>query len=131
MHKLPTNPPGLIPAFEKLCSSFPPDSIPDLRKGVDATLDRLTRMKDDYLGPNLDTAQEIAKRMCYLIENYQNYPADKHPLIVGALRYFIIEQDSLPDQRPIIGFDDDIRVLNYVLEQLGISGMFLDVPGQE
>lgn len=128
MYELPKTPPELRTTFEHLCRSFPPDCIPELRMGVHAALERLSHLKDSYLGPNLELAQDIARRVYYLIENYQSFPPEKHHLIVGAIRYFMIEKDIVPDSRPITGLDDDARVVNYVLEQLGIPDMFIDMP---
>ena len=125
MYDLPKHPADLIPTFEDLCRTFPPDSIPELRKGLDATLEHLSRLQDAYLGPHLETAQAIAERLYLLIDKHQSYPSEKLPLIVGAIRYFIIGEDSVPDHKPIVGFDDDVKVLNYVLDQLGLTDLCL------
>jgi len=112
--------------FQKLCHSFPADSIPQLRLGIDAALERLSKTaSDDYLGPHIGTARRIAERLNYLIDNCGKFPRQKLPLIVGAIRYFIIEEDAVPDSTPLVGFDDDIQVLNHVLEELGLEHLFV------
>lgn len=120
-------PPKAGQTFEKLCQSFPPESIPQLRVGLSAAMERFSRSTGEFLGPHLATATKIAQRLYYLIDNYQKLPQAKLPLVVGAIRYFIIEDDAVPDSTPIVGFDDDVRVLNHVLEELGLAAMCLEI----
>jgi len=127
MHSLPPDS-KLLSRFEDLCRTFPPDCISELRKGVTAAMHRLSEMEDSFIGPNLQMAQQVADRILFLIDRHREFPAEKHPLIVGAIRYFIIECDCVPDSKPITGFDDDARIINHTLEQLGVADRFIEIP---
>ncbi len=72
----------------------------------------------DFLGPDLQIAQSLFETSRRLLESYESYPSEKQALIIGAVRYFIMHRDSLPDAHPIAGLDDDLAVFNYVTERL-------------
>ena len=39
--------------------------------------------------------------------------------VVGAARYFVSENDEVPDAHSCTGLDDDVRVFNHVVALLG------------
>ena len=63
----------------------------------------------------------------FLLENYEQFSVPQRRLIIGAVYYFAMSEDGSPDSTLATGFDDDIKVMNYVLEELGVEGMFIDI----
>jgi uncharacterized membrane protein YkvA (DUF1232 family) len=61
-------------------------------------------------------AEKIAAAVTTLLAEYEQHPPEHQALIVGAARYFIAEDDLEPDTGSILGFDDDARLLNAVLD---------------
>lgn len=84
--------------------------------------------QEDLLGPNIILATEIHSRFEELLLSYANFEISDRALIMGAINYFLAPRDLIPDHTPISGFDDDVRILNYVLEQIGKSELcILDI----
>jgi len=119
--ELPGTPSEVATTFLNLCRSFPLEAIPQLTQAVSATVDKFDQTKDSYLGPDIHIVHLISEQINFLLDNYQNYSDEQQQLIVGAVRFFIIEKDCIPDYTPITGLDDDLKVLNYVLGQLGLQ----------
>jgi fructose-1,6-bisphosphatase len=46
---------------------------------------------------------------------------------VGALRYFVSDDDSFSDLEFASGFNDDAEVMNHVLEELGLEQEVIDI----
>jgi uncharacterized membrane protein YkvA (DUF1232 family) len=76
---------------------------------------------------DLKTAREVASRCRLLLEHYEEFSDHEKSLVAGAVRYFVIDDDPLSDEIFATGFDDDAMVVNHVLEQLGIDGMFIEL----
>ena len=113
-------PASLVRAFDRMCGELPEVSIDALRAAVAAAHKRLEQAQGELLGPNLELAGQIAARLNMLIDEYPQIPCDKRRLVVGAVHYFNLEQDSIPDLKPLTGLDDDIWIVNYVLFKLGL-----------
>ncbi len=81
--------------------------------------------------PNMNTQRlnDIYKVGSYLLSHYESFPQRKQSLIVGGIRYFIAEDDALNDLVFYTGLDDDAKILNYVLEELGIEDMYIRLDG--
>ena len=54
-----------------------------------------------------------------LLDNYASCAEPQRRLIVGAARYFAQSEDVEADTASVMGFDDDMEVLNYVLLAIG------------
>ncbi|MEZ4752837.1 MAG: hypothetical protein R3A13_00780 [Bdellovibrionota bacterium] len=61
------------------------------------------------------------------MDDYEDFSINKSK-IVGAVRYFAVAEDPFPDETFASGFDDDARVLNHVLEELGLEEYYIDLP---
>ena len=57
-----------------------------------------------------DGAQALAK----IAANFYGNPADRMK-IIGALGYFILPVDLIPDYLPVLGFSDDLAALTWAL----------------
>jgi uncharacterized membrane protein YkvA (DUF1232 family) len=113
--------------FRSLCEEITPSQITDLNKQINAHLQRVR----DALGQNefidLRLAEQIVITLDRLISDFAQYPESKHKLIAGAARYFIYERDAQRDFESILGFDDDVAVLNYVLKELGRDDLRIEL----
>ncbi len=114
-------------AFLRLAEAYPADYLPNMEASLSASMERLTSFADNYVGPNLKVAQDLEARCRLLLGKYKELTDEKRALAVGAIRYFIVNMDGLPDSTPICGFDDDVVVMNAVLEQLGLSAHRIEV----
>jgi uncharacterized membrane protein YkvA (DUF1232 family) len=72
-------------------------------------------------------AEAIARTLDQLLKESGNYPENHRRLIIGAAHYFIQNQDAQGDISSILGFDDDVAVLNYVLKEIGRDDLKVDL----
>ena len=86
---------------------------------------RTAMSRNEFL--DIDTAERIAGVLLGLLKNHDQYEAAQRPLIVGAARYFVEAHDEEPDTRSLLGFDDDMTVLNFVLDRLGRSDLRVEL----
>ena len=76
---------------------------------------------------DLQTADQVADLCRRLLEALPADPSDKqHRLTQLAISYFVLEEDAEDDNDSLIGFDDDLRVVVAVIEELGLHEL-LDV----
>jgi len=82
----------------------------------------------EYVEENLWTKVErIGKKISFAkdIKALYNYMTDpsvawyRKSIVIGALVYFIMPIDSIPDLAPLIGYLDDLGVITAVLKYLG------------
>lgn len=126
-HFKPSLPPRLSEALQKNCADCPPDEIESLRAEVQAHLSQLKHELHHNEFLDIGTTGKIAAVLDRLLSHLDKFPPDHRPLIVGAARYFIQDLDLEPDSRSILGMDDDVKVLNYVLEQVGLSNLRVEL----
>lgn len=124
-HKLPTFPANAKGIFKRLCETLPVEEMPKLKEELDACLNDFYLKAQKNRNIRVELADEIAKRCYHLIERYHEFSPKSQALIVGALRYFAIADDPLSEEIFVSGFLDDIQVVNHVLEELEIEGMFI------
>jgi uncharacterized membrane protein YkvA (DUF1232 family) len=128
-HKRPASarkyvlPPIVERSFRKLLHAIPEEEIAALQREVNENLKRVKRSQDK--GADKKAAEALTDCSRYLLSNYAQHSAAEQALIVAAVRYFILNDDALPDSTPDVGLDDDVRVMNYVLEELGIQGKYI------
>ncbi|MBX7144011.1 MAG: hypothetical protein K1X79_06130 [Oligoflexia bacterium] len=126
-HPLPKFPPKLISRFRSLCESLPISSLSQLRSELVKAVEAARTQSDRNPRVNRKRLEDIASRAMMLIDVYGNFPPDKQALIIGALRYFAIADDELSDEVFCTGLDDDAKVFNHVLEQLGIDEQYIEL----
>ncbi|NDC38259.1 MAG: hypothetical protein EBZ48_09435 [Proteobacteria bacterium] len=126
-HPLPAFPPGAAATFRRLCKSLPPSEIPELLQSLERCVDEIRSEAKDNPLLQLPLIESLHDRARFLLEQYEQFPESQRKLIIGAVYYFAIDQDSSPDVEFATGFDDDAKVMNHVLEELGIEGMFIEI----
>jgi len=126
-HKLPKFPHEIIPTFRQLCEVIPSDRIPPLREAVKANLEQIKEQAQKNPSMDVEGAEALADMCNFLLDIYEDHPLAKKKLIIGAVRYFAVADDPFDDVMFASGFFDDMMVMNYVLEDLGIEEKYFSV----
>ncbi len=124
-HKLPRFPETLIPTFRRLCEPLPVDLLPNVKSDFDECVRKLEDIAETNPRVNRQRLEQIARTAQVLLERYEEYSTEQRALVIGALRYFAVVDDTLPDDTFLSGLDDDAKVFNYVLETLGIEDAYI------
>ena len=124
-HKLPRFPETLIPTFRRLCEPLAEEILPEVRADFDECVRKLRAEAEHNPRVNQTRLDQIAECARVLLDHYEGSSGEQRALIIGALRYFAIVDDTLPDDTFLSGLDDDAKVFNYVLEALGIEDSYI------
>ncbi len=73
--------------------------------------------KVERIGKKISFAKDIAALYKYLTDPDVSW--HRKTIVVGALIYFIVPVDTIPDIAPLIGYLDDLGVITAVLKFLG------------
>ena len=125
-HKLPTYPKTIKKIFNEYCVNIDNEKVESLKERVLKEVEEAKKRAEN--GSILDVAlgEEIANRCIYLLDHYNLFSPDQQKLIVGAVCYFAISDDPISEEIFASGYDDDAAVVNYVLEKLDITDMFIE-----
>ena len=113
--------PNIDKVFSRLCKDLDSIIVPDLISCIEQHTSqvRLALQTNEFL--DILTVEKIANRLIALLQEIEKYQKAKQHLIVGAAMYFVRNNDAQADMDSLLGFDDDVAVLNYVLVELGQS----------
>ncbi len=124
-------PDGLDPeleiTFKPLCLELSAEQLVELAERVRAHLEVLRQASVVNKALDRVTAEAIARRLVGLLGEIPSLPEEHRLLVVGAARYFIRSQDIQPDFTSLVGFKDDVTVLNFVLKQIGREDMRIEL----
>jgi hypothetical protein len=70
-------------------------------------------------------AQGLANKSLQLIDRFESLSEKHRILVIGAIRYFADSQDAVSEDGFATGLDDDVKIMNYVLEEIGDSDGFI------
>ena len=82
----------------------------------------------DFIEENLwEKVEKVGKKLSFTkdIKALYNYFTDKSipwyrkSIVIGALVYFIVPFDTIPDLAPLIGYLDDLGVITAVIKYMG------------
>lgn len=73
--------------------------------------------KVEKVGKKLSFTKDVKALFNYFIDN--NIPWYRKSIVVGALVYFIMPIDTIPDLAPLVGYLDDLGVITAVIKYLG------------
>ena len=73
----------------------------------------------------IDLAELLCVRLEGLLAAAGVFTSDARSSVVGAARYFISEDDAVPDDRTCTGLDDDVEVFNHVATALGRADLVI------
>ena len=119
--------PQLDGEFVSLCESLSVEENAQLKVEVNIHVEKVQQSlnRNEFL--DVQIAKDIAQVLNKLLELYPKFQESHQKLIVGAARYFVSEYDLEPDTSSILGFDDDVRVLNFVLKYRGLSELQVEI----
>lgn len=124
LHPLPKFPAEVASTFRGLCTRIEVNELPQLRSEMEATF-REIRSSIDRLDEKLIDALE--QRCFLLLEVYPQADRQQQSMILGALRYVALEEDPFDDAEFASGFDDDAKVVNHVLEEIGLADQAINL----
>ncbi|MGB5759621.1 MAG: hypothetical protein WBM50_22090 [Acidimicrobiales bacterium] len=112
--------------FRRLCLATSPEELGQLTTVIDMHLDHIRR----DAGPTTDveTAEMIGDALGRLLRSEIDFDAEARAQIRGAVEYFLLTDDAAGDLEDVLGFDDDARVVNTVLNRIGHSEFAVDLP---
>jgi hypothetical protein len=105
--------------FAPLCEALPAPEAAQLKAAVAAHLEEVHRAVKPEAFLDLGLAVRMAAILDELLDHYASYAEPQQKLMVGAARYFAQTTDVEADTASVMGFDDDMEVLNHVLLALG------------
>lgn len=126
-YELPAFPKGVAKIFRAACEVWDQEMILKLRDAVKDYISQFEELHVKHEVGDLELAKSLARVSEMLLARYQGFDAEQKALVVGAVRYFIEDNDPLPDSGFSSGLLDDAQVMNHVLERLGIEGYFISV----
>ncbi len=126
-HPLPRFPDTVRSNFHRLKEALAPDEAAELLPQLAEHLEEIRNHAKRNSLLDLGLAIEIGNACRYLLEHYEEYSPGERELVIAAVRYFAISEDSMDEEAFASGFIDDGRVLNHVLEELGLSNLIIEV----
>ncbi len=130
-YPFPEFPESIQETFSKLARRVSEDEVHELSTRLTQTV-RMIAARDERHHSGLGAASRRIAQSCeMLLSRYHHFKEREQALIVGAVRYFILQRDGLPDDTPFLGLEDDVSVLNYVLEELGLASSAIELEFPE
>ena len=126
-HPLPSFPPEAVATYQALCAPLSSEQMAALRPTLETAWSELQEIAQTNDTMNLRMAQGVYLRCVFLLDNLSNLSLKHQRLAIGAIRYFIAENDGAADTEFATGFNDDAQVVNYVLEELGFEDQYIDI----
>lgn len=108
------------------CVPTPPGDLPGLRLRTQAHLAWARKAAATSPALDLDMATRIAHTLTLVLDEPDQYSDEDRALLRGAVDYFVNSEDEANDFTDGVGFDDDARVLNAVLEALGRKDLLIE-----
>lgn len=103
--------------FRRLCLETSADELEQLTAVVELHLSQIEEVESATA--DKETAKRIATSLNSLVSSGEDFTATERSLIRGAVEYFLLADDASGDLDDPLGFDDDARVLNSVLDRIG------------
>jgi uncharacterized membrane protein YkvA (DUF1232 family) len=128
-HKLPRFPEEAAHTFKALCGHISSQEVQALSIQLDEMYNSILEKVSSSPNMNLDRFRDVYAVARYLMNHFESFAKDQQYLIIGGVRYFTMEHDSVSDIEFYTGFDDDAKVLNYVLEQIGVHDRYISLQG--
>ena len=107
--------------FRRLCLATTAEELAELPAMVQLHLDQVRELAED--NTDVETAERIAVALQELLSGQPDFNDDERALIRGAAEYFFMNDDADGDLEDVLGFDDDVRVLNSVLDRVNRSDL--------
>ena len=112
--------------FRRLCIATPTSELAPLAETITIHLEQV---KDRAVpATDIETAEMVASTLLTLLATPEGFRAEDRALIRGAAEYFLLDDDAAGDIENVLGFDDDVRILNSVLDQIGRTDLKVELP---
>ena len=112
--------------FRALCIETSPAELTQLIGVVEMHLDFIKANANGVA--DVDTAELIGTSLTGLLSSEIEFDAEERSLIRGAVEYYLLTDDADGDLDDALGFDDDARVVNSVLERIGRPEFRVELP---
>ena len=126
-HPLPKFPPSVASTFKSLCEALPVEEIEKYRQELKVEVENLRSAAAENPMIDMQTAQQLVDWGEALLNRYQEFNDRQRELIVGAIRYFLLVDDAVSADTFATGMEDDAKVMNHVLEELGVEDDFVQL----
>ena len=112
--------------FRRLCIETDASELAQLVDVVDMHLNHI--LSNAGAKADVETANLIADSIKKLLTQGIDFESNERFLIRGAVEYFLLTDDADGDLEDVLGFDDDARVLNAVLERISQPDFTVELP---
>lgn len=120
--------------FQALCAPLDAVERAALRAAVQRHLLDLRQTARTHELLPVDLAEVLAARIDALLGQLDDpgrrgaLDPDHVPLVVGAARNFVSDDDAIPDREGVLGLDDDVAVFNAVAVRVGRPDLRIQEP---
>lgn len=111
--------PKTMHMYQSLCEVLPREQILELKQQAAHYFTQVQANLKQNEFIDIATAQQLTETVQSLLDAYETFTDSQKSAVVGAARYFIKDDDAEHDTDSILGLDDDVAVLNYVLDLVG------------
>ena len=119
--------PGEIDRFTVGAVPTAPDQLAGLRLRVLTYFARIETLAAKRAVVDVDAARKVADTLSRLLDEPDVYSDQQRELLRGAVEYFVLDRDNRADLTDAIGFDDDARVVNALLDVLGRADLVINL----
>ena len=102
--------------FRQLCLPTTVEELEQLAGVVELHMDHIRQY--DGANADIETAEAIATSLLGLLGSNDTFDDGERALIRGAVEYFLLADDASGDLEDVLGFDDDARVVNSMVERI-------------
>jgi len=111
--------------FRRLCIETSAEDLGQLGEVIELHLDQIKANAGSVT--DVETAELVAQAACKVLTYADQFNAQERAMVRGAIEYFLLNDDASDDLDDALGFDDDARVLNSVLDRIGRAELKVDV----
>lgn len=106
--------PAIAAVFFPFCETLPLAQVAILQSEIKTYqfAIRLAAQRNEFLDHSL--VEQIASDLLALLERYATFDPVQQGLLVGAVRYFIAQEDEEHDFNSMFGFEDDYLITQLV-----------------
>jgi uncharacterized membrane protein YkvA (DUF1232 family) len=123
---VPVYPPSIGETFSALCESINPHTpLHHLEAELVCYKERILKSKERLAPYHLKTGLALYDRALAILKPMELYSQEHRILVIAAVTYVVRRQDGIDDQRPVVGFEDDVKIINHVLEELEMFSYFI------
>ena len=126
-YPLPKFPDDVAPKFHGFCEELPDERVAEFIPEVREVVKHFGGLAQKFPMLDMHRVQQLGQVCIELLRIYPEHEAADKKLIVGAVRYFASTDDAISETAFASGLDDDARVMNHVLEQVGREDLIIDL----